>query len=560
MKNKKNDGKYVIIDDGTAGGGLFLSENEYYVDENKKVVLCNSEKKDNLFRKRYKLTHGDKCYSIIKYFCPEVEFISIKIMETGERGSIDSFKAALEWCLKEKIKLVHMSVGTTNYIDAKKIENIIKQMVSNKMILCAALSNTNFPTWPACFDGVFGVRNYIAKLQEKEISVSKSFPLVLQVTQKCNLRCSYCVYSGDYKNRNHSQKEMSWETAKEAVDYLYGHSMSSEDIYISFYGGEPLLMFRLIKEVVEYVKREYCQRTVHFNLTTNGTLFTPEIVQYFIKNNIQIMFSLDGPKEVHDKNRIFAGSNRGSFEKLRDSMKMIYSMDRKYYKKNVSFNTVLDPQNELRTIYEFLDKDRLISKNLSRISVLNDNYTDKQCEFSGEFVEEQEYEYFKCFLSKLKRINEKFVARAVKEEFDNEMREIKQHEEKMQEEISKVNHHSGPCIPGAKKIFVTAEGNIYPCERVSEISEVSKIGDIKKGIDKNKVLNLLNIERYSQDRCKDCWAYQHCTICIACADDTKNISNKEIEKHCWKVRGGFEEAMKNYCTLKELGYKFEEYE
>ena len=69
-----------------------------------------------------------------------------------------------------------MSVGTTNYIDAKKIENIIKQMVSNKMILCAALSNTNFPTWPACFDGVFGVRNYIAKLQEKEISVSKSFP------------------------------------------------------------------------------------------------------------------------------------------------------------------------------------------------------------------------------------------------------------------------------------------------------------------------------------------------------------------------------------------------
>ena len=97
------------------------------------------------------------------------------------------------------------------------------------------------------------------------------------------------------------------------------------------------LMFRLIKEVVEYVKREYCQRTVHFNLTTNGTLFTPEIVQYFIKNNIQIMFSLDGPKEVHDKNRIFAGSNRGSFEKLRDSMKMIYSMDRKYYKKKCVF-------------------------------------------------------------------------------------------------------------------------------------------------------------------------------------------------------------------------------
>ena len=110
--------------------------------------MCNSEKKDNLFRKRYKLTHGDKCYSIIKYFCPEVEFISIKIMETGERGSIDSFKAALEWCLKEKIKLVHMSVGTTNYIDAKKIENIIKQMVS------IALKKNTAHSWQQVYDRV----------------------------------------------------------------------------------------------------------------------------------------------------------------------------------------------------------------------------------------------------------------------------------------------------------------------------------------------------------------------------------------------------------------------
>lgn len=427
---------------------------------------------------------------------------------------IHCFKTAKEYYVYDvnTDKIIQVSFETYNFLENniwdEKAEREIEKLINE-----GYLKRTR----------VEEVKHFATDFLESYLE-NRMNQLVLQVTQKCNLRCSY------------------------------------EDIYISFYGGEPLLMFRLIKEVVEYVKREYCQRTVHFNLTTNGTLFTPEIVQYFIKNNIQIMFSLDGPKEVHDKNRIFAGSNRGSFEKLRDSMKMIYSMDRKYYKKNVSFNTVLDPQNELRTIYEFLDKDRLISKNLSRISVLNDNYTDKQCEFSGEFVEEQEYEYFKCFLSKLKRINEKFVARAVKEEFDNEMREIKQHEEKMQEEISKVNHHSGPCIPGAKKIFVTAEGNIYPCERVSEISEVSKIGDIKKGIDKNKVLNLLNIERYSQDRCKDCWAYQHCTICIACADDTKNISNKEIEKHCWKVRGGFEEAMKNYCTLKELGYKFEEYE
>lgn len=251
---------------------------------------------------------------------------------------IHCFKTAKEYYVYDvnTDKIIQVSFETYNFLENniwdEKAEREIEKLINE-----GYLKRTR----------VEEVKHFATDFLESYLE-NRMNQLVLQVTQKCNLRCSYCVYSGDYKNRNHSQKEMSWETAKEAVDYLYGHSMSSEDIYISFYGGEPLLMFRLIKEVVEYVKREYCQRTVHFNLTTNGTLFTPEIVQYFIK-------------------------------------------------KNVSFNTVLDPQNELRTIYEFLDKDRLISKNLSRISVLNDNYTDKQCEFSGEFVEEQEYEYFKCY-------------------------------------------------------------------------------------------------------------------------------------------------------------------
>ena len=110
-------------------------------------------------------------------FLPRGRIYLIKIMETEERGSIDSFKkTALECNYLKKDKTCAYECWNNQLYRCKKGENIIKQMVSNKMILCAALSNTNFPTWPACFDGVFGVRNYIAKLQEKEISVSKSFP------------------------------------------------------------------------------------------------------------------------------------------------------------------------------------------------------------------------------------------------------------------------------------------------------------------------------------------------------------------------------------------------
>ena len=189
---------------------------------------------------------------------------------------IHCFKTAKEYYVYDvnTDKIIQVSFETYNFLENniwdEKAEREIEKLINE-----GYLKRTR----------VEEVKHFATDFLESYLE-NRMNQLVLQVTQKCNLRCSYCVYSGDYKNRNHSQKEMSWETAKEAVDYLYGHSMSSEDIYISFYGGEPLLMFRLIKEVVEYVKREYCQRTVHFNLTTNGTLFTPEIVQYFIKNNI----------------------------------------------------------------------------------------------------------------------------------------------------------------------------------------------------------------------------------------------------------------------------------
>ena len=77
--------------------------------------------------------------------------------------------------------------------------------------------------------------------------------MALQVTQNCNLRCKYCVYSGNYENREHSSLRMSRETAYKAIDYLVEHSANSENLHLGFYGGEPLLEFELIKDCVEYI-------------------------------------------------------------------------------------------------------------------------------------------------------------------------------------------------------------------------------------------------------------------------------------------------------------------
>ena len=144
--------------------------------------------------------------------------------------------------------------------------------------------------------------------------------LVLQVTQDCNLRCKYCVYSGNYYNRVHSKHKMSEEIALRAVDFFMERSSAVESPIIGFYGGEPFLEFGLIKKVVNYVNDTYADRNCGFNLTTNLTLLNDEIIKFVIKNNVHIMISIDGPEQIQNRNRVFE-SGKGSFDTVVEKAK-----------------------------------------------------------------------------------------------------------------------------------------------------------------------------------------------------------------------------------------------
>ena len=96
--------------------------------------------------------------------------------------------------------------------------------------------------------------------------------LILEVTQRCNFRCKYCIYNSSYEgNHDFSAANMSWDTAKQAIDYLFAHSAERKNIYLTFYGGEPLLQFDLIKQATLYAQNLATQesRNLYFNLTTN---------------------------------------------------------------------------------------------------------------------------------------------------------------------------------------------------------------------------------------------------------------------------------------------------
>lgn len=124
----------------------------------------------------------------------------------------------------------------------------------------------------------------------------------LNVAQNCNLSCIYCYgVDGEYNQKG----LMRPETAFKAVDWLIEQSQDVKDLVITFFGGEPLLNFRLIKQVVPYAreKAQQHQKNVHFSITTNGTLLTKEAIEYFNENKFSVVISFDGDLEMQNKNR-----------------------------------------------------------------------------------------------------------------------------------------------------------------------------------------------------------------------------------------------------------------
>lgn len=149
----------------------------------------------------------------------------------------------------------------------------------------------------------------LIKNEEKIQKNSAPVPLpitniALFVTQKCNLNCIYCYGNGGNYGM---ESDMSNQTAFKAIDWLIEKSRNQRKITVSFFGGEPLLNFNLIKKVIEYsLKRgEEVNKHFDFNINTNATLINKETIDLFIKYKIKVIVSIDGPKEIQDNQRPF---------------------------------------------------------------------------------------------------------------------------------------------------------------------------------------------------------------------------------------------------------------
>lgn len=382
--------------------------------------------------------------------------------------------------------------------------------------------------------------------------------ITLQLTQKCNFRCTYCVYSENDNElqRSHSTGTMSWDIAKRSIDFLFDHSSACEEVNIGFYGGEPLLEFELLKKCVEYAEERGEGKNVTFTITTNGTLFKPDIIEYFIEHEISTMISLDGPKEVHDKYRRFAANGCGTFDVIEKKLEEI-KMNYPEFFKGLMINVVVNPNEEYGCINNFFINYEHFKELNVRSSLVDDTYSVEKNVFSKDYVSNRNYELFKMYLSHFKIIDQAFVSPIALQEISS----IRDFEKNLGSsvEIPDKTAHSGPCIPGILRLFINVDGIFYPCERVSEISEPMKIGTIDKGFDIDKIRALLNVGKLSADECKNCWAIRHCTACAKYSDNIKELSPQLKESHCKDIRNTVDNQFKNYIAIKEIEMLFKDY-
>ncbi|TQQ84042.1 Cys-rich peptide radical SAM maturase CcpM [Peptacetobacter hominis] len=381
---------------------------------------------------------------------------------------------------------------------------------------------------------------------------NKLSTLLLQLTQNCNLRCDYCIYSGNYNTRTHSNKIMDFELAKDGIDFLIKHSRDSDNIFIGFYGGEPFLNFDLMKKCMDYSLKKIPNKEIYFNVTTNATLLTKEIVDIIVNYNLTILISLDGPKQIHDEARKFAFNNRGSFDTLYNNLKYIKTKYPDYYKEHILFNTVLH-QSNFGCVDNYIKSDDLLSDSYFMSTFISDSYSDKKHEISDSSISEIQYEKFLLFLSKIGILNNYKPSKLLDLDFQQIGSIV--NSSKI-DHLPKKSHHSGVCIPGVQKLFMNVNGDFFPCERVNELSDFSKIGSIKNGLDYNKIEYMMNIENITKEECHNCWAYNHCTICLSGLEDNNGIKRENILLRCPYVKNSIEEKLKDYTVLKSLGYNF----
>ena len=379
---------------------------------------------------------------------------------------------------------------------------------------------------PESFEWPLSEEEYEVKLKDNLSSI------VLEITQECTLRCEYCIYSGNYKNvRTHSNCHMTQEMVKQSLDYYAEHSKQSQNIAISFYGGEALMRFDIVKYAVTYAKEIFLNKSLSFRISSNGTTLTQSIIEWLNENqDIEVVVTVNGFS--HDRYRKFP-NGEGSLETILKNLRGIRQhypnlWNRIHFLANiVSLQELL----ELRRFYmEEIGKPPLL---ITGILEYGGNEQIKKITQVQDTVEVKEEVY---------RLYCDMQDSYLKPYFHTEMSEICKRPIGRREKVCQI---TACCMPFLSSLFVSADGKFGLCERVGVWKDC---GDIYRGIDmayirriKKEAVNLF------QDRCANCWCQRLCTICFKDFETMENGGIMLPEIFCERMKENVKHTLRLFC-------------
>ena len=360
------------------------------------------------------------------------------------------------------------------------------------------------------------------KLKQKTSGVVKA--LCLHIAHTCNLNCSYCFAS---QGKYHGERAvMSYEVGKRALDFLIENSGTRRNLEVDFFGGEPLMNFQVVKALVAYarsIEREK-GKNFRFTLTTNGVLVDEDVIEWANRECANVVLSLDGRKEVHDRFRVdYAG--KGSWEKIVPKFQRFVEArgGKDYYMRGTFTHANPDFLEDIRKMLELgfteLSMEPVVCAEGDPSALTEEDLT----------VVMDQYERLAELMLEKDKEGKPFT-------FYHYM----------------IDLTGGPCIykrisgcgSGTEYMAVTPWGDLYPCHQfVGE--ERFRLGDIWQGVTNHEIqAEFAACNVYAHEECRDCWARLYCSGgCAANAYHATGSVTGVYEKGCRLFRKRMECAI-----------------
>ncbi|MDE5937164.1 MAG: thioether cross-link-forming SCIFF peptide maturase [Ruminococcus sp.] len=314
--------------------------------------------------------------------------------------------------------------------------------------------------------------------------------MCLNIAHDCQLRCKYCFAStGDFGK---GRKLMSFETGKHAIDFLLENSGDRPNLELDFFGGEPLMNFKVVKQIVEYARSREVEynKKFRFTITTNGLLLDDEKIDFINNEMSNVVLSIDGRKSVNDYFRVLP-NGMGCYDLILPKYKKLVEGrgDKEYYVRGTFTNKNLDFSNDVFALYE-AGFDQI---SIEPVVGEGDEYALTEKELPAVF---KEYE----ILAKRILDNEK---NSKKFNFFHFMLDLDQ----------------GPCAIkrlrgcgcGNDYVAITPDGDIFPCHQFVGMDEY-KMGNIDEGtFNQEMKADFASCHIYSKPECRKCWAKFYCS-------------------------------------------------